>query len=215
MTSSTGLNNNLDKLKAVYKQLELSVDQLPLARKPSDIIPGEGDPQANILLIGEAPGYHESVQRRPFVGKSGQLLRTTLTEIGLEPRTVYISNIVKVRPPNNRDPSPQEIEAYCQCLDQEIEILNPQIIITLGRFSMAKFLPGGKISQVHGRLHRVKWNKKSLYILPMYHPAAALYSSQSKESFIEDFVKIEKILQWVTEQEQAQELKEQVSAVLF
>lgn len=183
-------------IQSVYSKL-VSAVPLPLAETEEDIVPGEGTLEAKIMLIGEAPGYYESVERRPFVGKSGKLLRKTLTEVGLEPATVYISNIVKARPPDNRDPSTTEIAAYKPFLDEEIKVLQPEIIITLGRFSMQKFLPDVKISQVHGRLHKVKWNGVHIFILPMYHPAAALRAGAVLTAFVEDFKKVPKILDWI------------------
>lgn len=189
-------------LRAIQLELEKQVDQLPIATKSTDIVFGEGSPEAEILLIGEAPGHNEHVQRRPFVGRSGQLLRKTLTQVGFPPENVYITNIVKARPPDNRDPSPEEILAYKPYLDQEIRVIDPKLIITLGRFSMAKFLPNVKISQVHGRLHKVNWNNKITYVLPMYHPAAALRSTQMLTAFTQDFEKVYKILDWVKQQQE-------------
>src|SRR5690606_18411603 len=122
-----------------YQELEAAAPSLPLAQVATDIVPGEGSAEAKIMFIGEAPGYFEAVQRRPFVGKSGQLFRKILKEeAGYDETEVYISNIVKVRPPDNRDPLPKEIEAYKPFLNQEIEIIEPDLIVTLGRFSMAK-----------------------------------------------------------------------------
>jgi len=125
-------------LSSLQLLLEESVAQLPLAKKPQDIVHGEGSQNAEIMLIGEAPGYYESIQRRPFVGRSGQLLRKTLEEINLPAEKVFISNIIKVRPPDNRDPLPKEILAFKPFLDKEIELIKPKLIITLGRFSLAK-----------------------------------------------------------------------------
>lgn len=199
-------------LKKLYVELEKAVTDLPLATSADDIVPGEGSEKASILFIGEAPGYHESVQRRPFVGVSGKFLRKSIDEIGLDPESYYISNIVKVRPPNNRDPLPEEILAYKPFLDQEIEIINPELIVTLGRFSMAKFLPDVKISQVHGRIHKLKRNGKTQFVLPMYHPAAALRSGQMRTQFTEDMKKLPKVIEWIQEQkataDQAELLKE-------
>lgn len=192
--------NRSASLSQIIFDLEKSVDQLPIAEKPTDIVFGEGSPDSEIVLIGEAPGYNEHVQRRPFVGRSGQLLRKTLTQVGFPPEQVYITNIVKARPPDNRDPSPEEILAYKPFLDQEISLIDPKLIITLGRFSMAKFLPDVKISQVHGRLHKVRWNGQIMYVLPMYHPAAALRSTQMLTAFTQDFEKVSKILDWVKQQ---------------
>ncbi len=202
-------------LAELRKELEAVALTLPLVQKVEDIVHGEGDEQAELMFIGEAPGYYESVQRRPFVGRSGQLLRQTLQAVALQPEKVYISNIVKVRPPDNRDPLPEELLAFKPFLDQEIELIQPKLIVTLGRFSMAKFLPDVKVSQVHGRLHKIRWNEKTLYILPMYHPAAALRSTKMKESFLQDFQKIDKIVQWIEENKSADALVQNVKSALF
>ena len=122
---------------------------------------------------------------------------------------------MKVRPPENRDPTPEEIRAYKPYLDKEIEIIQPKLIITLGRFSMAKFLPDVRISQVHGRLHRVKWNDQTLYILPMYHPAAALRGTEMKNAFLKDFQKIPKVLAWIESQVGAAEQEEEIKNTIF
>ncbi|PIR61876.1 MAG: uracil-DNA glycosylase [Candidatus Pacebacteria bacterium CG_4_10_14_0_8_um_filter_43_12] len=192
-------------LKALYQELEQAVPQLPLGQTAKDIVPGEGAADAQIMFIGEAPGYHESVERRPFVGVSGKFLRKTITEVGLGSELYYISNIVKVRPPANRDPLPEEILAFKPFLDREIEALKPKLVVTLGRFSMAKFLPEVKISQVHGRIHRLRWNGKIIYVLPMFHPAAALRATRVKDQFIEDMKKLPKVLQWLKDQSAAQQ----------
>jgi uracil-DNA glycosylase len=208
---------NHDSPTSILQALEqaATLGQLPLAQQAADIVMGEGDENAEIMLIGEAPGYHESVQRRPFVGVSGKLLRKTLEEVGILPATVYISNIVKVRPPDNRDPSPEEIAAFKPYLDREIMMVQPKLIITLGRFSMAKFLPGVFISQVHGRLHKVVWEDKPHYVLPMYHPAAALRSGNMKAAFLADFQKVPKILSWLTDQASSHQAVEEVKAALL
>jgi len=204
-----------DDLKTLELSLEESFSTLPLAEKPEDIVHGEGNQQAEVMMIGEAPGFYEARDRRPFVGRSGQLLRKVMREVGLDPAQVFISNIVKVRPPDNRDPKPDEILAYKPFLDREIELIDPKLIVTLGRFSMAKFLPDVKISQVHGRLHKIKWNDKTLFILPMYHPAAALRATRVKDSFIKDFKKINKIIDWLEKQEEVMEFKEEIKDSLF
>ena len=204
-----------DDLKTLETELEKSFSKLPLAEKPEDVVHGEGDEKAEVMMIGEAPGFYEARDRRPFVGRSGQLLRKVMKEVGIEPAKVFISNIVKVRPPDNRDPKPDEILAYKPFLDREIDIISPKLIVTLGRFSMAKFLPDVKISQVHGRLHKIKWNDQILFILPMYHPAAALRATRVKESFIKDFKKINKIIKWVDDQEKMIEFTQDVKESLF
>ncbi len=203
------------QLKAITSDLEAAAGSLPLSQTSADIVPGEGTPDAEILLIGEAPGYHESVQRRPFVGVSGKLLRKTLEEVGYPPETVYISNIVKARPPENRDPTPAEIAAYKPFLDREIQAIQPKIIVTLGRFSMAKFLPDVRISQIHGRLQKIRWSGQRMFILPMYHPAAALRSTAMKEAFLADFQKLPNILKWIAEQSAADQFTDAVAEALL
>ncbi len=187
-------------LQQVRADLEQDLPTLPLGELHEPTVPGDGNPEAELLFIGEAPGYYESVERKPFVGKSGQLFIKTLAAVGFPRETVYITNIVKVRPPDNRDPLPGEIVAYRPYLDREIEIIQPKLIVTLGRYSMGKFLPDVKISQVHGRLHKLNWKGSDQYVLPMYHPAAALRNPQMHKSFTEDFEKIPKILKWMEKQ---------------
>jgi len=215
MQNREAKSHYLDQLKKLQSDLEEAVKDLPLANHAKDIVHGEGIVPAKIMMIGEAPGYNESVQRRPFVGRSGQLLRQVIQDVKLPINEVYISNIVKARPPDNRDPSPEEILAYKPFLDLEIELVDPLLMVTLGRYSMAKFLPDVFISQVHGRLHRVVWNEKLLYVLPMYHPAAGLRSTKVKESFVRDFEKIHKIIQWVEHRQQVDEMKEEVVGAIF
>jgi uracil-DNA glycosylase len=204
-----------DQLHALYTELKAAAPTLPLAQTANDIVPGEGSSEAEILFIGEAPGYNESVEHRPFVGRSGQLFRATLRDVGFLEKDVYISNIVKVRPPDNRDPLPAEIAAYRPYLDREIEIIQPHLIVTLGRFSMGKFLPDAKVSQVHGRLHKIKWKNQTLFVLPMYHPAAALRAPKVKESFITDFQKLAKVVVWIKEQHETMELETDIKQALL
>jgi uracil-DNA glycosylase len=202
-------------LEELQQKLENSYKSLPLATKKEDLVHGEGDSNTRAMFIGEAPGKDEAIQRRPFVGRSGKLLRKTMEEVGLPPEKVFISNIVKIRPPENRDPTPEEIAAYRPFLNEEIEIIAPEIIVTLGRFSMAKFLPDVKISQVHGRLHKVVWEGKDLFVLPMYHPAAALRSTKMKDAFTSDFKKVPKILSWLKEKNRTNKLKGNIEDILF
>ncbi len=181
------------------KELELKFKQdvsLPLAAGHTPVF-GEGSPQALILAIGEAPGFYEDRQGRPFVGRSGQLLRKLLREVGLDlQKDIYITNVVKHRPPENRDPTPEEIEAYKPYLDAQIRLLKPQIIITLGRFSMNKFLPKAKISQVHGLAHWITFDGRKILLIPMYHPAAALRGTRVMNLFKADFNKLKNALDY-------------------
>jgi uracil-DNA glycosylase family 4 len=146
-------------------------------------VPGEGSAHAEVLFIGEGPGYHEDRQGRPFVGPAGQFLNELLTSIGLDRSTVYITNVVKHRPPDNRDPLPEEIAACSEYLTRQIEALQPKVIVTLGRYSMARFFPTAKISQIHGQAKLVDGR----IIVAMYHPAAALHQAALKQTVEADF----------------------------
>lgn len=157
-----------------------------LCKSRTRAVPGEGNAHAKILFIGEGPGLHEDKQGRPFVGPSGQLLQELLKSINLKREDVFITNVVKCRPPDNRDPLPAEIAACNDYLDRQIAAIQPLVIVTLGRHSMAKFFSGEKISAIHGRAR-----KKDGYIcIPMFHPAAALRTESYKIALREDFKKI-------------------------
>lgn len=163
----------------------------PLKAPGVNPVPGEGNPDAEIMCVGEAPGFNENLQKRPFVGQAGKLLRKTLAANGWREDEVYITNIVKYRPPENRDPFPNEIEFFRPFLDKQIEIIDPKIIVTLGRFSMYKFLGEGiSISRIHGVPRLVTWNEKKVTIFPMFHPAAALRAGGVLAQFEEDFKKL-------------------------
>lgn len=184
--------NKREELEKVRKEMEAD-RSLPLVSKPEDVIPGDGNPDAEIMFIGEAGGYHEHVQRRPFVGQAGQLLNKLLESINLKREEVYISNMVKTRPPENRDPLPGELKAFGDYLDREIEIIEPGIIVTLGRFSMAKFIPDVTINRVHGKTRTVRFKGRDIVVIPMYHPAAALRRGEILEQLREDFKVIKKV----------------------
>ena len=149
-------------------------------------VPGEGNPHAQVMFIGEGPGFHEDKQGRPFVGPAGQFLEELLASINLKRADVFITNVVKCRPPGNRDPLPAEIDACNGYLDRQIAAINPQVIVTLGRFSMAKFFGGEKISAIHGRARKIDGR----ICIAMYHPAAGLHQQSLKESIRSDFKKI-------------------------
>jgi uracil-DNA glycosylase family 4 len=174
-------------------------DSLPLRKGATQLVFGEGNPDANIYFLGEAPGFHEDKQGRPFVGLAGRLLNETLQEIGLKREDVYISNVVRFRPPGNRDPEPSELEAFAPYIDEEIEIINPKLIVTLGRFSMGKFIPGVKISQIHGQPRIVHYQGHDYLVMPMFHPAAALRADAMMKLFKADFKKIPGLLEQKTE----------------
>jgi len=146
-------------------------------------VPGEGPIDAEIMFIGEGPGFYENEQGRPFVGQAGKLLDDLLAQIGLKRQDVFITNVVKCRPPGNRDPLPDELDACNDYLDRQIEAISPRVIVTLGRYSMAKFMPFAKISDVHGQ---AAWVKGRL-VVPMYHPAAALHQPSLRPALEKDF----------------------------
>lgn len=160
---------------------------LEIAKNCINAVPGEGDPDAKIMFIGEAPGAEEDLQGRPFVGRSGQLLRQTITDSNIKIDKVFITNIVKYRPPDNRDPEPQEIEICRDWLDRQIQIIEPATIVTLGRFSMAKFLPYARISQVHGKGQEIEFLGKKYFLVTMYHPAYAIRGTSNLAEFKKDF----------------------------
>lgn len=153
-------------------------------------VPGEGPAHAEIMFIGEGPGFHENEQGRPFVGAAGQFLDQLLQQAGVTRSEVWIGNVVKCRPPGNRDPQPEELAACDVYLERQIEAINPSIIVTLGRFSMGKFMPGAKISQVHGEMRKVG----NRYVIAMFHPAAALHQASLKPAILADFAKLPELL---------------------
>jgi DNA polymerase len=180
-----------DKLIGLKKlESEIAADKfLPLLQ--SNLVFGEGNPDCEVMFIGEAPGLNEDRLRRPFVGRGGQLLNEMMRVIGWNREDVYITNIVKRRPPENRDPLPEEIEAYKPYLTRQIAIINPKLIVTLGRFAMNYFLPAAKIMRDHGRV----FTAGDYLVVPMLHPAAALRSPQQMMLLLkEDFKKLPGII---------------------
>ncbi len=179
----------LDELKAKIIENNICPE---LAVQATQLVMGDGDSDADIVFIGEAPGKNEDLQGLPFVGAAGKFLNEMLASIGLERSDAYITNIVKYRPPNNRDPLPEEKEAFWPYLLLQLEIIEPKVIVTLGRHSMEYFLPDAKISQVHGRAVQKKvilhGGKETTWtVLPLYHPAAALYNGGMRQTLIDDF----------------------------
>ena len=172
-------------------------ESLPLKKNATRLVFGVGNPDSPVLFIGEGPGYWEDQKGEPFVGNAGKLLDSLLYSIELPRSNVYITNVVHHRPPENRDPLPEEISAYSSYLDQIIEIIKPKIIVTLGRFSMGKFLPGTKITAIHGKAQSVFFKGRDITVIPMYHPAAALRSGEVLRQLREDFLKIPLVLKEV------------------
>ena len=161
-----------------------------LAKYRTKVVPGEGAEDADLVFIGEAPGWHEDQQGRPFVGPAGQFLDQLLTSIGLRREEVYIANVIKCRPPQNREPLPAEIQSCRKWLDLQIEIIRPQMIVTLGRYSLARYFPNERIGKIHGRPRKLG----DVLYYPMYHPAAALHQGSLRRTIEADMLKIPQIL---------------------
>lgn len=159
-----------------------------LAETATQLVMGDGNPDARIVFIGEAPGKAEDEQGLPFVGASGRFLNEMLEAAGLVRSDVYITNIVKYRPPHNRDPLPEEKKAFWPYLMKQLEIIQPKVIITLGRHSMENFIPGATISSQHGKAKRVAYHGSEFLVIPLYHPAAALYNGSMRQVLIDDFL---------------------------
>ncbi len=179
-------NQLMTKMEALAKLAEEIAGDESLPLRDSNLVFGEGNPDTAVLFIGEAPGQREDELQRPFVGRSGQLLDKLIIENGWQREQVYITNIVKRRPPDNRDPLPEEIEAYKPYLAKQIEIIKPKIIATLGRFSMNYFLPQAKITRDEGKLFRAG----DYFIYPLFHPAAALRSTGTLDALRQSFQRL-------------------------
>src|SRR5680860_1192618 len=161
-----------------------------LCRSRTHAVPGEGNHKARVMLIGEGPGWHEDQQGKPFVGASGKFLTELIEHAGLKREDVFITNIVKHRPPSNRDPLPDEIAACSVYLERQIDVIDPEVIVTLGRFSMSKYFPGERISRIHGKPKQVG----NRLVVPMYHPAAALHNGSLRATVEEDFGRLPRFL---------------------
>jgi len=192
----------LDQIRADILANNICPD---LAKQAKNLVMGDGNPDADIVFIGEAPGKSEDEQGLPFVGAAGKFLNEMLASIGLERSDIYITNIVKYRPPNNRDPLPEEKQAFLPYLQTQLEVIQPKILVTLGRHSTNCFLPDLQISQIHGEPKRIKLalgRDKSqslpIVILPLYHPAAALYNGGMRQTLLDDFTNIPLILKKIT-----------------
>ena len=178
-----------ETLAKIAKEVSVCTNcTLHKSRKKS--VPGEGPAQAEIMFIGEGPGFHENEQGRPFVGAAGQFLDQLLAQAGVTRSDVWIGNVVKCRPPENRDPLPDELSECNVYLERQIEAINPSIIVTLGRFSMGKFMPGAKISQIHGQMRKIG----NRYVIAMFHPAAALHQAALKPAILADFARLPELL---------------------
>ena len=177
----------LEKLEAEVG----SCTKCSLHRGRTHAVPGEGPGDAEIMFIGEGPGFHEDQQGRPFVGPAGQFLEELLESIGLKRQDVYITNVIKCRPPGNRDPLPPEISACEPYLDRQIELIRPTVVVTLGRFSMARAFPEARISRIHGNPRKID----GIVYYPMYHPAAALHRPSLRPLVEEDVRRIPQVIE--------------------
>ena len=198
--------SKFEELQKLKEEMEKD-DSLPLKKADTNLVFGVGNPDTKILFIGEGPGFHENRLGEPFVGNAGKFLDQLLRSINIPRESVYITNVVHHRPPENRDPLPEEIAAYGKYLDKMVDIINPEVIITLGRFSMGKFLPTAKISSAHGRLYRVNWKDKDLFVIPMYHPAASLRNGEIMRQEKEDFLRLPDALKKIEEEKKKKVLK--------
>lgn len=191
----------LDQIKAEILKHNVCPD---LAETATQLVFGDGNPSAEIVFIGEAPGKNEDLQGKPFVGAAGKFLNEMLDGIGLKREDVYITNIVKYRPPNNRDPLPDEKKAFLPYLQAQLEVIQPKLVATLGRHSMNCFLPDLQISKIHGHPKRIKIAMKeqpgevlTIVIMPLFHPAAALYNGGMRQTLIDDFMGIPGVLKQI------------------
>ena len=181
--------NDLDERRAALARLNDGVNrcqQCGLGRTRTRAVPGEGPIDADIMFIGEAPGYYEDQQGRPFVGAAGQFLEQLLGSIGLKRSDVFIANVIKCRPPANRDPLPAEISACSDWLNEQQATIRPKVVVTLGRYSLARYFPGSPISRIHGQGRKVNGQ----WVVPMYHPAAALHQASLRQTIEDDFKKL-------------------------
>ena len=189
-----------EELETIASEVAACTDcKLHMSRKKA--VPGEGPADTELMFIGEGPGFHENEQGRPFVGAAGQFLEELLAGIGLQRNQVFICNVVKCRPPGNRDPLPEEIQACSKYLDRQIRAINPKVIATLGRYSMAKFYPEGRIGQMHGQARLMEGR----VVMAMYHPAAALHQPSLRRVVEEDFARLPDILKHVEKLPEAEE----------
>lgn len=179
-----------EQLEAIKQQILDNKICPDLASQATQLVFGDGNPDAGIVFIGEAPGKNEDLQGVPFVGAAGKFLNEMLDSVGLKREDVYITNIVKYRPPNNRDPLPDEKDAFLPYLQAQIEVIQPKVVIPLGRHSMNCFLPDLQISKVHGQPKRYK----GMVYMPLYHPAAALYNGGMRQTLLDDFATIPALL---------------------
>lgn len=181
----------LDQIRADILSQNVCPD---LAKQATNLVMGDGNANADVVFIGEAPGKNEDLTGLPFVGAAGKFLNEMLASINLNRDDIYITNIVKYRPPNNRDPLPDEKKAFWPFLVRQLSVIDPKLVVTLGRHSMEYFLPEAKISLVHGQATNINFNNGTLAVMPLYHPAAALYNGGMRQTLMDDFATIPALL---------------------
>ncbi|HEX8182996.1 MAG TPA: uracil-DNA glycosylase [Candidatus Saccharimonadales bacterium] len=199
---STSKQQQLDAIRQSILDDQVTPE---LAASATQLVLGDGNPDADIVLIGEAPGKQEDIQGKPFVGASGRFLNEMLAIIQLQREDIYITNIVKYRPPENRDPTPEEKKSFLPYLQAQLEVIQPKVVVTLGRHSSNCFLPDLQISKEHGKPKRLRLAFRSdpsqvleVVVLPLYHPAAALYNGGMRQTLIDDFAQIPDIIKKIT-----------------
>lgn len=182
----------LEQIAADIREKNICPD---LAKTATNLVMSDGNVDSDVVFIGEAPGKNEDEQGLPFVGAAGKFLDDMLASVQLQRNDVYITNIVKYRPPNNRDPLPEEKKAFWPFLAKQLAVIEPAIVVTLGRHSMEYFLPSQKISQIHGDPKRIQFGDRKLVIAPLFHPAAALYNGSMRQTLLDDFSRLPKIIE--------------------
>lgn len=193
------MDDKIQQLKILNARMAVECP-CSLRDSATQAVPGDGSADAKILFVGEAPGKNEDIQGVPFVGAAGKFLNEMLATIGLRREDIYITNVVKYRPPENRDPSPEEINACMPWLHEQIRIIQPKVIVTLGRHAMEHFIPGKKISEVHGQaFQRTFPDIGPQVFFALYHPAAALYNGSMRQTLITDFKNIPKVVEKIQE----------------
>ncbi len=191
--TSSSYNKTMDQQAQLDALAQEIIDQNicpELAEQAIQLVMGAGRPDADILFIGEAPGKKEDEQGLPFIGASGKFLDLMLEAAGMDRWDTYITSIVKYRPPNNRDPKPEEKAAFWPYMVRQINIIQPEVVITLGRHSLEYMVPGAKIAEVHGVPQTIELEGRKLIVMPLYHPAAALYNGSLRQALIDDFLKV-------------------------
>ena len=200
----------MSELTDLYEQVR-NCTLCSLAQGRTRAVPGEGPETATVMFIGEAPGFHEDKSGRPFVGAAGRFLEELLADIGMQRQDVYIANVIKCRPPGNRAPTAVELEACKPYLDRQIALIKPRVVVTLGRFSMARYFPGSKISSIHGKPRKIE----GVLYYPMYHPAAALHQPSLRTAVVEDMKRIPQLIADINQIQDSHQPEEAEQLSLF